>query len=224
MMQGLTARAVRAYKGAAASILLLFLVEGRPLSQGEMRRGSGYQDEAINDAVLMLREDGLIVETGRYTWALLEGARQLPIGAVDALPEGEVDGGELGPDDPELALNESMNQGYTESIGDDSLIDGELGPEKPELRADRRGADLPSELATAAGLQGLGFYGRGIADMARIQGLTMAEVRWQVEHSPNLGCALARIKKRQAWGERVRDGPTERSAYVSGEFADFIQH
>jgi biotin operon repressor len=77
----LTARMVRGYKGAAASILLLFLAGGgQPLTQSEMRRGTGYGDEAINDAVWMLREDGRLVQTARYTWSLLtDGMRQLPV-------------------------------------------------------------------------------------------------------------------------------------------------
>ncbi len=214
MMQ-LSARNVRAYKGAAASILLLFLVERRAMEQGELRRGTGYGNDVIHDALLMLREDGLVVELGRYTWGLLEGARQLPIGAVEA----EIDQRsavsdqpeEVGPTESELDVNESMNESRNDSDGDDSLID-KLGPKKTEL--------------TAAWLHGLGFYGKGLADLAQIPGLTQAEVEWQVEHSPSLGCALSRLRKRQGWGngqQRERDGP-KGSDYVSGEFAEFIKH
>lgn len=143
----LTARQVRAYKGAAISILMLLMVERRPMNQGEMRRGTAYHDEAINDAVWMLREDGLIVETGRYTWALLDGMRQLPIGAT--LPEGEETSPqpspegegeeleELGPDDPELAtgFEETIEEPVDNSV--DNFVDNfeikKLGPDDPEL-------------------------------------------------------------------------------------------
>lgn len=83
----LTARMVRGYRGAAVSILMLFFLERRPLSQAEMRRGSGYSDELISDAVAMLREDGIIIQVGRYSWALLVGMRQMPLGATQALEE-----------------------------------------------------------------------------------------------------------------------------------------
>lgn len=209
----LTARMVRSYKGAAVSILLLFIAEqGRALSQAEMRRGTGYADEAINDAVWMLREDGLLAEAGRYTWALT-GGKQLPIGAEDPAEEIPADEGgvlELGPDDPELALklNESMNQSMQSINENDSLIHDRSG---------KTGAVTREEL------RGLGFYGRGLEDLLRIQELTMREARWQAANSPNLGCALARLKKRQAWGTTggERDGP-KRDYSGGGEFAEFV--
>lgn len=220
----LTARMVRSYKGAAASILLLFLAEQRALTQGEMRRGTGYGDEAINDAVWMLREDGLIVETTRYTWALPGGMRQLPIMApelsigeeqvVDKPVDKSVDNceaEELAPDDPELALNESMNESINDSDRDDSFIDS----------SDRSGN---SGTATREKLAEIGFYGRGLADMLKIPGLTMGEVRYQVEHAPNLGAALARIRARQPVPRfHARDAPPG-SEYISGEFGEFIEH
>jgi hypothetical protein len=225
----LTGVMVRAFKGAAASIILLFLAEQRALSQAEMRRYTAYADEAISDALGLLRESGLVVETGRYTWALLEGGmRQLPLGAVDKpFEEGRpvdkpvdnyVDnfqGAELGPDDPELALNESMNQSMNPINEDDSLIDASSG---------NSGA-AADEVPTAAALKALGFYGRGITDMLAITGLTMREVRFHAEDAPNLGAALARIKRRQPapanWG---RDGPNERRKYIDGAYADIIKH
>jgi len=219
----LTARMIRSYKGAAASILLLFLAEQRPLTQGEMRRGTGYGDEAINDAVWMLREDGLLVETTRYTWTLPEGLRQLPIMAPELpaeLSTGAVDNSvELAPDDPELALNESMNESIKDSDIDDSFIHSSASPSgAPRARSGNSGAATREKLAE------LGFYGRGLADMLKIPGLTMDEVFYHVEHAPNLGAALARIRARQPVSRtRIRDDPPG-SEYISGEFGEFIEH
>ena len=222
MMQ-LTARQVRAYKGAAISILMLLMVERRPLTQGEMRRGTAYGDEAINDAVWMLREDGLIVETGRYTWALLgDDARQLPIGATDAIEEKTGDQAclsyeeisELGPDDPELALKELKKETKKETDIDLSLFLNGAGPEIPEL---------PTENS----LLDMGFYGKGIEQILAIPGLTMREVRYHVEKAGpgNLGFALARIRKSQAVPESwERAGPEERKKYIVGEFSEFVRH
>lgn len=225
MMQ-LTARMVRAYKGAAISILMLFLSEGgRALSQGEMRRGTGYQDEAISDALQMLREDGLVAESGRYQWSLLDGMRQLPLGASEEFPAPPiplpvVEGSrelELGPDDPELALNESMNQSDSIDI-DDSLIDS---------YGDRSGKTGAEGSVTAAELRGFGFYGRGLQDLLAIRGLTLREVRYHVQNCPSLGGALWRLKKRQGVpasfepdvGHQVGENP-----YLGGKYADFVMH
>lgn len=227
MMQ-LTARMVRAYKGAAISILMLFLSEGgRALSQGEMRRGTGYQDEAISDALQMLREDGLVAEAGRYTWALLDGMRQLPLGdptlpsprgGVERVEEAvEVEARELGPDDPELALNESMNQSDSIDI-DDSLIDS---------YGDRSGKTGAEGEVTAAELRGFGFYGRGLQDLLAIRGLTLREVRYHVKNCPTLGGALWRLKKRQgvpaSFEADVGQGGEE-NPYLGGKYADFVVH
>ncbi len=203
-MIALSARMVRSYKGAAASILLLLMAELRPLTQGEMRRGTGYGDEAINDAVWMLREDGWLVEVGRYTWALSGGERQLPLGSSEPEPPA--------PTDPELMIHESMNQSDSNQVKDDSLID------------DAASSDLSG--ATAADLQALGFYGRGLADLLAIPGLTLAEARYQVEHSPSLGAALSRLKRRQPLPEKAkaRDAPSDRRRYIEGEFSEFIEH
>lgn len=215
----LTARMIRAYKGAAASILLLYIANGgKPMTQMEMARGSGYRDEAINEAVWMLREDGLITESGRYTWALLGRAQQLPLGAVDAGEELEdenrSDAVLLAPDNPELALNESMNE--SESIyQDDSLIDSSVSSGKTGAEAD----------VTAAILRDFGFYGRGIGEILAIQGMTLREVRYHVENAPSLGAALARLKKRQAvpagWEADV-GGDGRR--YVEGMFSEWVEH
>lgn len=227
----LTARMIRAYKGAAASILLLYIANGgKPMTQMEMARGSGYRDEAINEAVWMLREDGLITETGRYTWGLLSQAQQLPLGAVDAgealVEENRTDVIDLdplqgtaavAPDNPELALNERMNE--SDSIHrDDSFI------HSCEASSGKTGA---ADKVTAENLSTFGFYGRGVADLLKIRGLTLREVRFHVAKAPNLGAALHRIKKRQAvpdsWeaAEQIGD---DRRRYVEGQFSEFIEH
>lgn len=221
MMQ-LTARMIRAYKGAAASILLLYIANGgKPMTQMEMARGSGYRDEAINEAVWMLREDGLIAETGRYTWGLLSQAQQLPLGAVDAgealVEENRTDVIDLAPDNPELALNERMNE--SDSIHrDDSFI------HSCEASSGKTGA---ADKVTAENLSTFGFYGRGVADLLKIRGLTLREVRFHVAKAPNLGAALHRIKKRQAvpdsWETAEKSGD-DRRRYVEGQFSEFIEH
>lgn len=207
MMQ-LTARQVRAYKGAAISILMLYLVEQRVLSQQEMRRGTGYGDESVHDAVLMLQEDGLLVQVGKgdaHSWAFLgDGERQLPIGAVEA---------EASPPQSELvgALKEVKE--VSKTLTDDDLPC--LLEEDPE----KIGVD-------AEALAEQGFFGKGIQELLSIRGLSMREVRYQVHDTKGeLSLALWRLKKRRKIPDDwERDGPSGGSDYAGGKYASFIQH
>jgi biotin operon repressor len=220
-MYQLTARMIRAYKGAAASILMLFIAEGgRALTQAEMRRGTGYHDEAIHDALGMLREDGLVVEQARYTWALPGGLRQLPLGRLaephphPAVPLQAAEQNQA-PDQPELVIHESRKESNSTDREDDSLIHASQG--------------LPvSEAVTAEDLCQFGFYGLGIDQMLALPGLTLREVRYHVQNAPSLGAALARIRKRQAvpaaFEAQVDDEEQDGRKYVEGKYADFICH
>lgn len=218
----LSARMVGAYKGAAASILLLLLIEGRPLSQGEMRRGTKYGDESINDAVYMLREDGLIVETSRYTWALLDGIRQLPIGSeTAALPEKNLP--EIAPDDPEL---DTMYVGMDDSISiqneSHTSIHGSSGNSGP--------AEYPLQCAAAAdtlqqALSEAKIQEPALSRLTRHPGLTARAVRYHVGTAPSLGAAIWRMQHNlPVPREFEQEDDVGRHKYIGGAFADFISH
>lgn len=213
----LSARMVGAYKGAAASILLLLLIEGRPLSQGEMRRGTKYGDESINDAVYMLREDGLIVETGRYTWALLDGIRQLPIGSESAaLPEKNLP--ELAPDYPEL---DTMYVGMddSDSIKNEShtSIHGSSGNSGPDPLPSPGLGDLDQALSEAK------IQEPALSRLARQRGLTARAVRYHVGSAPSLGAAIWRMEhNRPVPREFEQEDDVGRNQYKGGRFAEFI--
>jgi len=81
----LTASLVRALRGAPVTVLLLMMIERRPLTLGYIRRHTGYTDKVIHDAVMLLQDYGMAVQTGRYTWQLAAGVQQLPL--MNALPE-----------------------------------------------------------------------------------------------------------------------------------------
>jgi len=219
----LSAVMVRSMKGAAASILLLFMAEQRALSQGEMRRYTAYGDEAINDALLLLRDQGLVVQTGRYSWALLaDGTRQLPIGAEDSPVESPVDNSvdkieesaeyeNLAPVEPELDSHACMQDSLTpESIDDDPACMG---------RSDLTGAEeLAAELARA------GFREPGLSRMRKQPGLTARIVRYHVEKTGGqLGLAMYRIEHRfRVPDDFERGSPDDRRKYAGGKYADFV--
>ena len=75
----LEATMVRSLKGAPATVLLLMLLERRPLAQAYICRHTGYSDKVIHDAMLLLADYGMVNATGRYTWQLSAGAQQLPL-------------------------------------------------------------------------------------------------------------------------------------------------
>jgi hypothetical protein len=227
----LTAQLIRSYKGAAASIILLFMIEQRPLSQQYMRRYSGYGDEPVSDAVGLLRDSGFLVQTGRYTWALLtDGLRQLPIMAQDAEPEAlppfepvdnPVENSSVfrnsAPEKTELAPHVCMNESDSENDDDDepTCMHG-AAPEKTELEQ---------------ALEDAGFYGSGLERLLVQPGLTARVVRYHVEHAPSLGAALTRIEQRwkvpKSWEPSepsTPDGARERKKrYGGGQYADFVQ-
>lgn len=81
----LTASLVRALKGAPVTVLLLMMIERRPLTLGYIRRHTGYTDKVVHDAVLLLQDYGMVLQTGRYTYQIAAGVQQLPLMSI--LPE-----------------------------------------------------------------------------------------------------------------------------------------
>ncbi|HML40373.1 MAG TPA: hypothetical protein PKD23_06805 [Bellilinea sp.] len=70
---------VRSLKGAPATVLLLMLLERRPMAQAYISRHTGYSDKVVHDAMLLLADYGMVNMVGRYTWQLSAGAQQLPL-------------------------------------------------------------------------------------------------------------------------------------------------
>lgn len=83
----LTAAIVRALRGAPITVLMLMMIERQPLTLGYIRRHTGYTDKVIHDAVMLLQDYGMAVQTGRYTWQIAAGVQQLPLGEALPAPE-----------------------------------------------------------------------------------------------------------------------------------------
>jgi hypothetical protein len=78
---------VRSIKGASASILLALLFTGRPMTNQELQRWTGYSESTISQATHMLLDLGWLSALGpRGPWTLTPG-RQLPLGVEPASPE-----------------------------------------------------------------------------------------------------------------------------------------
>ncbi len=225
MIQHLSARDVAAYKGAAVSILMLLMIERRPLCQKEMRRGTRYGNDAIHDAVLMLQEDGLIVRVGNeneYRWALLgDEARQLPLGAVDVIEESASTEGDVqnlsdpGPAQSDMGDHVCMH----DSESDDSYDSSDENPTC--IHGSRSGNSGPDDLETAIRV----FADPGLSRLRVQKGLTARVVRYHVANAPGIGAALYRIEHN--WhvpDDWERDASRTKQKYISGEYADAINH
>ena len=67
---------VRCLKGAASSILWALLLEGRPMTAGQLQEATGYSDKPVSQALARLRALGLVAHHGRYQgWSLSKRMR-----------------------------------------------------------------------------------------------------------------------------------------------------
>ena len=244
MMQ-LTAAMVGMLGGPGLQVLVVLTIEREWRSLGFLQDMTNLSEKTVHQAVRKLRTLGYISEQTqeREKYYRLNGtAVQLPFGTQQETPIGITQTvedvadefvdefvsplqGSQGSDDVfrkfcGSALNESMNQSNIDINQDDSLIDDD---DRKIYGDDGEDLDEP-EAVTEAALLGFGFYGRGVRDLLEIRGLTLAEVKYQVENAPGLGAALARLKKRQPLPRQERTGGSERAQYVSGKFAEFIKH
>ena len=226
-MLQLTASMVGMLGGPALQVLVVLTIEREWRSLGFIQDMANLSEKTVHQAVRKLRTLGFINEQTRDRekyYRLVDGAVQLPFGASldePAHPEAiEAEAADEDEDDSRKIygrrLNESMNQSDIDINQEiDSFIDDIAG----------NSGDEPDDPITPEELKKFGFYGAGLSQLAAIDGLSIAEVEYQVQNAPSLGAALARLKKRQSWpGPRKRDAGegADRSAYVGGRFAAFI--
>lgn len=88
----LTASMVSALRGAPITILVLMMIEHKPLAMEYVRRHTRYSQNTISDSMALLADYGLVIQTARYTYQIADGVQQLPLMAM------ELDSGE---DEPE---------------------------------------------------------------------------------------------------------------------------
>jgi len=234
-----TALQVRALKGCPISIIMLFLIERRQLSQEYLRRYTGYSDEAVHDAVDVLAEFGILQAAGRYEWALVDGIKQLPLPvALEAEGDPEIERIAIQADDviPEEPEQEDLEPELDNTCPVSSVI---IGP-NPLASSSRSLINNPREnllLARAASSGKSGANSR-MADnlaelarhhirepaksrLARLEHVTPELIRAHCEGKPP-GQAIYRIEHN--WPVEKKEDGDDRKKYISGEYADFIEH
>lgn len=233
--------------GPALMVLTVLSIERQPRSLAFLTDMTGLDgDKTLHKAVRKLKTLGYITEIKNLKgnkelyYQIVDGFQQLPLMAEE-LPE-EVtpaedvidlhscDYPESGPakemganrKNDDLLHHACMHDSESESIdinnenhacmhGDDRNI-YDLEAHDPE-------ADRLEELEDV--LVSLGFRDPGLSRLRTQPGLTARVVRYHVKTAPGQGAALHRIER--GWNV-PEDWERSRGSYVSGEFAEFIQH
>ncbi|NMC84314.1 MAG: hypothetical protein GYA58_03410 [Anaerolineaceae bacterium] len=231
----LTSLQVRALKGAAASIVLLFLAERRPLNQEYMRRFTGYSAENIHDGVMLLADAGMLIQTGRYTWALDDGTyQQLPLYA-DGLDAPEPAHAQVDDEQAVIDIDEDTSPDVPDTlytsvapkIGAGSLASSRdlninhntenLLLASGRISSDFSGADFQDQ--TSENLAALNRY--HIRDPARLRlagmaHVTPALVEYHCTHSESPGQAIYRIEHN--WPVRIEE---RENKYLNDTFSKY---
>jgi hypothetical protein len=206
----------RALKGAPATILLLFLFEKKTLSQEYISRNTGYSGKSVHEAVMVLRDFGLISPSGRYEWALTNGAQQLPLGAVLGDGDEAIEQDETTPDRTEnLRPNPSSSSSRY-------LID--LTPEVnplplPERNSPEKLRPDPPNPEILAVLDEHGVREPARSRLARLAHVTPELVDYHCKTAQNTGLAIYRIEKN--WAVKTEAEPGK---YYEDEFGEFVNH
>ena len=84
----LTASMVSALRGAPITILVLLMIERKPLAMEYIRRHTRYSQNTISDSMALLADYGMVIQTARYVYQIADGVQQLPLMTME-LDSGE---------------------------------------------------------------------------------------------------------------------------------------
>jgi len=79
----LTASMVSALRGAPITILVLLMIERKPLAMEYIRRHTRYSQNTISDSMALLADYGMVIQTARYVYQIADGVQQLPLMATE---------------------------------------------------------------------------------------------------------------------------------------------
>jgi len=236
MTMTFTALQIRALKGAPISIIMLFLIERRQLSQEYLRRYSGYSDEAVHDAVDVLSEFGILQAAGRYEWALADGVKQLPLPIQPDQPTEEPENRRIAIQAIE-AFQEEPELDKPGQVSSDNSGANPLASSRSLIKDSRE--NLLLARAASSGKSGANSrVADNLAELARhhirepaktrlagLEHVNPEMIRAHCEGKPP-GQAIYRIEHN--WpvpqAEEKKSDEDERRKYISGEYAEFIEH
>lgn len=240
----LTATMVRALRGAPLTVLVLMMIERTPLSQGYIRRHTGYTDPVIHDALMLLADYNLVIQTGRYTWQIMNGVQQLPLFAQDRLDMPEP------AEEEEPAIDRAEEQpGYIDCIAEDAAAETQdqfieqdvqnssklflANPSsssrslindldlQPLLDSRKRSSKKISAILDELTSQGIRDPAK--SRLAKLKHISVEMVRYHCATAQTIGQAIYRIEHN--WPvKKVPDEDSERMKYLRGEFGEFGEY
>jgi hypothetical protein len=201
---------VRELKGAPLSCLFACLIAHQAVGAEWVARVTGYTDKPVKQALLLLEELGFLVRINRCHWGLSAGAAQLPLMA-------------------ELSIG-TRNYSDSGPTTTTTTIEG-TGDHKEEVvvegKSSRNNSDSIEEIVTI-----LHEGGVGEPTASRLAGLgwvtpdyIRAHLEKGRENQDDLALVIHRMKSHDPAPEGYEDRDMdERRRYISGRYAEFIQH
>jgi hypothetical protein len=220
-------RMVRELKGAPLSILFALSIVHVRVSQAWLEGVTGYTDKTISTALSYLEEIGLADHTSAG-WKLTGNARQLP------LPMEELEPPSLEEHEEDQEVNRPTNsdeisRGRNNSTPLITTIKDSVKEEELSSNNNGRGRKN-SDSAVLDALSRAGIMGKKRVSLAKLAWVTVESVEnWEAElkrkkkdrYSP--GLLISVLESGDAAPKKELD-KDDRRRYISGEFADFIEH
>lgn len=218
-MAQLTSMMVRALRGAPITVLVLLILERKPMEMELIRRHTGYSQDTIHEVVGVLSEYGLINQVGRYSWQAMIGAEQLALGEEEKLDAENAEGAE------EEIRSGNIGAGCLESSG--GYID--IKPREnllPESRGDSSGKTRAEpDVGVLEACDDCGIEEPARSRLARLRQVSAELVRKHCAEAPTIGAAIWRLEHGWRGRRSAKDQENnDRRKYVDGPFADFITH
>ncbi len=185
----LTVSMVRTLKGCPLAVLMVLLLEQKPVGAGYIERHSGYSDKSVLAALELLADYGLVSRNDRYHWQITAGAAQLPL-MPEALPAPETEPAE--PTDESGTRNNSESEILRVDCSSSSRSINSIQVVNPPLL--ERAEPEKLRVAVLAELDAAGIREPKRGKIAAIPGITAELVRYWVEHSENIGQAIYRLE------------------------------
>ena len=125
----LTASMVSALRGAPITVLVLLMIERKPLAMEYIRRHTRYSQNTISYSMALLADYGMVIQTARYVYQIADGVQQLLLMAM------ELDSGEVQPESENVIDGEFRSQNLRPEDAPQSNLCHESENRSQKLRA-----------------------------------------------------------------------------------------
>ena len=220
MLSGEPITVVRSLKGAGLAVLLvLVLHKGQAMRATDLQMWTGYADKAITQALRVLSLQGLVVR-GRNGYSLVDQFDMWMFSAGANRENHDSDGLLLlTPSDNKSLLINNNNR--------DQIVNITISPESCGKPVDN--SALPVDNFLLGVLESYGIVEPKRGRLARIDGLTaeivhglVKQLKAQVGERYTTGL-LVHALEAGSW-RTVRGEQQGKNKYISGKFADFVEH